>query len=196
MKIIDCEQRSDEWFKARLGVPTASSFDKIITTKGVPSKSAKTYLYKLAGEFVSGASEETYQSAAMIRGCDLECEARNLYNFITGRFVEEVGFCLKEGFGASPDGLVGKDGLLEIKCPLISTQVSYLLDKSLPTAYIQQVQGQLLVTGRKWCDFMSFYPGLDPLIVRVERDEEFIGLLKIELKLFCAKLADTIEKIK
>lgn len=196
MKIYDFEQRSEEWFAIRCGKPTASSFDKIVTAKGEPSKQSQKYLYKTAGEHIAGIAEETYQSAAMLRGIELEEEARNLYEMITGREITQVGFCVEDGCGCSPDGLVGDDGMIEIKCPIISTHVGYLLDNKLPTDYIQQVQGQLLVTGRKWCDFVSHYPGLKPLIIRVERDEKFIGLLSIELKLFTDNLKEIVNKIK
>jgi len=196
LKIIDCEQRSEEWFEARLGIPTSSNFNKIVTSEGKPSKQAKNYLHKLAGEFVSGAEEESYQSIAMIKGIEKESDARTLYELIEGTEVEEVGFCLEGNYGASPDGLVGDNGEIEIKCPIISTHVSYLLNRQLPTEYFQQVQGQMLVTGRDWCDFMSFYPGLKPLIVRVHRDEKFISLLLAELKIFCERLSEVIERIK
>jgi len=196
MKTINCEQRSQEWYAARLGVPSASSFDKILTTKGEPSKQAKKYMYKLAGEILSGTSEETYQNGAMLRGIELEAEARNLYKMINDVEVEEVGFCLSDGYGCSPDGLVGKDGLIEIKCPTMSVHVEYLLDGTLPSDYFQQTQGQLLVTGRKWCDFVSHYPAIKPLIIRVERDEVFIKKLESELKVFCSELNDIVKKLK
>ena len=197
MKIINCEQGTKEWFDSKLGIPSASNFDKIITTRGVVSKSKIKYLYRLAGEKVSGIMEETYQNAAMARGVEMEHEARNLYSVITGKQVQEVGFCVNEGkyiFGASPDGLVNDEGCIEIKCPTIAVHVEYLLKNDLPTAYFQQVQGQLFVTDRKWCDFVSYYPGIKSLIIRVERDEKFINALKTELKLFCLELDDVIEK--
>ena len=198
MKIINCEQGTPEWFNAKTGVPSASNFDSIVTTKGIVSKSKTKYLYRLAGEKVSGIIEETYQNAAMLRGIEMEHEARNLYSVLNDVTVEEVGFCLSEGkyvFGASPDGLVESDGGIEIKCPTQVVHVEYLLDNKLPTKYFQQVQGCLLVTGRKWWDFMSYYPGIKPLIIRVERDEKFIEALSTELKLFCLELNDVIEKI-
>ena len=202
MKIINCNQRSDEWFKARYGMPTGSSFDKIITSKGDPSKSQKKYMYKLAGEYISQSCEETYQSAAMARGTEMEEEARNLYEFVTGMEVQEVGFCVVKDeetqtkYGCSPDGLIGEDGCIEIKCPLMVTHVEYLLGNKLPTSYVQQVQGHLLVTGRKWCDFVSYYPGLKPLIIRVERDPNLIACLTVELESFCKGLQEIIERIK
>lgn len=199
MEIIDVIQGSPEWFKIRTGIPTSSNFDKIVTTKGVPSSQAKKYLYKLAGEFISGIPENTYQSAAMERGCILEPEARSLYEVVRNVEVTEVGFCISDTvnkFGASPDGLVEEDGLLEIKCPNLATHVGYLIENKLPSDYIQQVQGQLLVTKRRWCDFMSYYPGLRPLIVRVKKDDIFLTRMGSELHLFCERLQETINKIK
>ena len=199
MKEIQCEQRSDEWYSARCGVPTASNFDKIVTSTGKPSKQKEKYLYKIAGEYVSGKCEESYQNDAMIRGCEMEDEARKLYEMMTDFTVRKAGFCIGDPvfeYGASPDGFVDKAGLIEIKCPSISVHVEYVLGWKLPTKYIQQVQGQLLVTGRDWCDFISYYPGLKPMCVRVFRDEAFIQLLRAELETFCGQLKDIIKKIK
>jgi predicted phage-related endonuclease len=197
VKIINCQQGTDEWFLSRLGVPSASCFDKIVTMKGEPSKQAEKYLFKLAGEKVSGKAEETYQNDAMKRGVEMEDQARQLYQILTDTQVEQVGFCVADGgYGCSPDGLVGEDGMIEIKCPSIAVHVEYLLGGKLPSDYFQQCQGQLLVTGRKWSDFVSFYPGLKPLIVRVTPDEKFITALRAELEQFCVRLNETINKIK
>lgn len=199
MIIHDMEQGSEEWHKVRCGVPTSSNFSNIVTTLGIRSKSKEKYLYKIAGEKVIGKAEETYKNAAMERGTLMEPEARKLYEFVTGNKVEEVGFCITEGafkYGASPDGVVGEDGLLEIKCPLVETHVSYLLKGTLPSAYFQQVQGQMLVTGRKWVDFMSYFPGLKPLIIRVNRDEGFLTRLKAELQTLCLEINDVVTKIQ
>lgn len=196
MKIIECTQGSPEWFKARCGLPTASNFDKILTTKGEISKQRTKYLYQLAGETITGISEENYQNEIMLRGKEMENEARQLYQLINKAKVEEVGFCLSDGYGASPDGLVGKNGLLEIKCPIISTHVGYLLGGTMPADYFQQLQGQLLVTGKDWVDFVSYYPAMRPLIVRVKRDAKFLPILKGELENFCAELKQIVKKIK
>lgn len=199
MKILDVVQNSPEWFTARCGIPTASNFDKIITAKGEPSKQRTKYLYQLAGERITCKSEETYQNANMLRGIEMEDEARKLYEVITGGTVVKVGLCITEGktiYAASPDGLFKDDGAVEIKCPLISTHVAYLLNGGLVEDYFQQLQGQLLVTGRKWVEIMSYYPGLKPLLVPVNRDEKFIKALKVELELFCSELDDVTNKIK
>jgi len=196
MKIIDCEQGKEEWFDVRRGIPSASNFSKIITATGKPSTQAEKYLFKLAGEKVSGITEDTYQNAAMLRGIEMEEEARQLYQIMEDVKVEQVGFCISEGYGCSPDGLVGDKGMLEIKCPNVATHVSYLLKGTLPSDYFQQVQGQLLVTGREWCDFMSYSTCIKPFIIRVDRDEKFLASLKVELKLCCMNLEEIISKIQ
>lgn len=148
---------------------------------------------------MSGTCEDTYQNATMLRGIELEGEARNFYQIVNDVEVQQVGFCISDGdhkYGASPDALVGDDGGLEIKCPSMAVHVEYLLNGKLPTTYFQQVQGGLLVTSRKWWDFVSYYPGIKPLIVRVERDEVFIGKLKSELEKFCKDLDVVVNKIK
>lgn len=198
MKIHDFEQYSDEWYAIRLGKPTASAFDKIVTTKGEPSKSRQKYLYRLAGEFVAGKAEETYQNAAMARGLELEAEARKLYEFKHNTEVQQVGFCESDGgtYGASPDGLVGEKGNIEIKCPIASTHVGYMLNPSLLLKeYFQQVHGQMFVAEREWTDLLSYYPSLRSVEIRVYRDEDFIEKLEKELKLFCFELKKIVDKI-
>ena len=120
MITIDCEQLSPEWYKLRAGVPSASNFDKLITAKGETSKQRIKYMYTLAGESITGEKEQTYQNATMQRGIELENEAREMYELITGQEVAQVGFCMNDNkeFGCSPDGLVGEDGLIEIKAPV------------------------------------------------------------------------------
>lgn len=199
MKIIQCEQRSPEWYEARLGIPTASDFDKIFMANGATSKQAEKYMYKLAGEKVSGKAEDTYQNSAMIRGIEMEAEARDMYGLIYDVQVEQVGFCLSDcgRFGCSPDGLVSEDGGLEIKCPIASTHVMYLINKQyLLSDYLQQVNGSLLVTGRKWWDLMSYYPGLKPVIIRVERDEAYLSKIGGVVDAFCVELENVIRKIQ
>jgi putative phage-type endonuclease len=195
MKIIKCEQGSPEWYVIKCGIPSASNFDKIVTTKGTPSKQRTKYLYKLAGEKIAGVTEENYQNATMARGSEMEPEARRLYEIAKDVEVEQVGFCISGDYGASPDGLVGEHGLVEIKCPIASTHVGYLLKDVVPTDYYQQLQGQLLVTGRQWVDFVSYYPGIKPLIIRVDREDKFIDYLEAELVGFCAELNQIVKEI-
>ena len=197
MEILECTQGEKEWFDAKRGIPSASNFSKIITNDRKPSKQRTKYMYRLAGEKVSGYSSETYQNFVMIRGQEMESEARQFYEISTGKEVKQVGFCVNEEpvFGCSPDGLVDGNGLIEIKAPLVETHVGYLLKNELPSEYFSQIQGQLLVTGRKYCDFLSYFPGLKSLVIRVERDEVFLQALKIELEIFCKELSEIIKKI-
>lgn len=198
MKIIDCVQGSKEWLAARCGIPSSSNFDKLITSKGEPSKQREKYMYQLAAEAITGCKEESFQSAAMTRGIEMEAEARQFYELTRNVEVEQVGFCLDDSglFGASPDGLIEDDGLIEIKSPQSQTCVSYLLKGGLDVDYFQQTQGQLLVTGRKYVDLISYYPLLRPLVIRVVRDEKFLKALRVELEVFCKELKEIIEKIK
>lgn len=198
MNIINLSQRSPEWFKARCGIPTASNFDKIVTSDGKPSKQRTKYMYQLVGEKLGGTIEETYQNFAMLRGVEMEHEARCLYE-IVGQPVQEVGFCLSDcgRFGCSPDGLVEGNGGIEIKCPIISTHVEYLLkcQEEMPSDYFQQVQGCLFITGREWWDFVSYFPGLKPLIIREEPNDTFQRLLKKELEFFTEELDELVRRI-
>ena len=199
MITVDVAQGTPEWMAARCGIPSASNFDKIVTMKGEPSKQAQKYMWQLASERVTGKVEESYQNGNMQRGIEMEAEARNLFEMLHDVKIEQVGVCYPDKAklcAASPDGLVGKDGLIEIKCPLSYTHVGYLLDGTLPSDYFQQTQGQLFVTGRKWVDFCSYYPGLKPLIVRVVRDEPFIKKLAVEIEVFCKQLEEVTAKIR
>lgn len=180
MRISKHEQGTPEWLEARLGIPSASMFSKIVTTKGVWSTQADSYINQLVAERLTGVREETFQSHHMIRGTELEPEARDLYCLMNDVEVQEVGFCLHDTLeaGCSPDALVGTEGGLEIKAPAPATHVEYLRGGVLPSRYKQQVMGCLWVTQREWWDFMSYHPSMKPLIVRVERDEEYIKELE------------------
>jgi len=180
MRLIDCEQGSDEWIAARLGVPSASMFGKIITTQGKWSTQADAYINQLVAEKLTGEQTYVYQNEHMVRGTELEPEARAMYEFIKEVEVNEVGFCLHDTLnaGCSPDGLIAEDGGLEIKCPAPATHVEYLKAGVLPSKYKQQVMGCLWITGREWWDFVSYHPTMKTLIVRVERDEEYITVLE------------------
>lgn len=181
--ITNIEQGSEEWLKLRLGIATASNFDKIVTSKGDVSKTISKYALELASQFLITEPEETYKSADMQRGNDLEPEARDAYEEFTFNNVKQVAFIKNGDYGYSPDGLVGDDGLIEIKCPNQNTHTKYLFDDRLPVEYVQQVQGGLYVSGRQWCDFVSYHPNFKEekklFIKRVFRDEKFIQKLEI-----------------
>lgn len=188
MKVINnIQQGSDEWHKSRLGRATASNFSKIVTSTGAISKQLEKYALELATEMLLIEPEEGFKSDAMQRGNDLEPEAREAYQEHTFNIVDEVAFFDCGDWGYSPDGLIGNDGLIEIKCPTATTHMRYLIDNKLPTTYIQQVQGGLFVSKRKWCDFVSFNLDFKDernklFIVRVYRDEEFIKSLEQGIK--------------
>lgn len=189
MKIINCDQGTPEWHGCRAGIPTASAFDKIITSTGKASTQAEAYINQLLAEQMAGQSGGIEPTEWMLRGIEMEAEARLFYELETGRNVDQAGFIVGDGCGCSPDGMIGDDGLIEIKCPKPETHVGYLRANKLPTKYVCQVQGQLWVCERDWCDFLSYCPGLPPVLVRVERDEEFIDKLAAAMVKFNAKLA-------
>ena len=197
IKVSDILQGTEEWGSIKAGLPSASCFDRIITTKGEPSKSAKNYIYQLAGERIAGVKTETYQSYAMQRGIEMEEEARAYFELVMGAEVEQVGVIYHDErrFLCSPDGLLPNSGL-EIKCPLIHTHVGYLLAGVLPSDYFQQVQGSMLVTGFSHWWFTSYYPGLPALIIDVQRDWDFTAKLKVALDEFCAELDELEKKLR
>ena len=196
LKFYEIKQGSEEWFAIKAGKFSASNFHRLITPTGKPSSQAEKYIYQVAGERILGYPEETYQNQWMARGSELEDEARKYYEFITGHKVRQVGFVeIDEFVGCSPDGLIDEDGGLEIKCPALATHVKYLLDDKMPSEYIPQVQGNMYVTGREWWAFLSYYPGLEPLLLQVERDEEYIVKLKKELDKAVEHLKEIVEKI-
>jgi len=198
MKILTFEQRTPEWFDARRGIPTASNFSKILTTKGEKSKQWDDYRNKLAAARVSGVDEEPFTSKSIEKGIEQEGESRLVYEMFKEVFVEEVGFCLSDcgRFGASPDGLVGKDGMVELKNPKGKTLVKYTLKNKLPSTYFQQVHGQMYVTDRKWCDFVSYCPGLPLLIVRVKPSRMFYDALDMYLPMFCDELDEVCKMLE
>ena len=199
MIILDMEQGSDEWLAARLGRPSASMFSKLITTKGKPSTQAGGYINKLAGERLSGESEAFYTNEHMVRGTELEPEAREAYEFISGNDVLEVGFVVDPSFeyGCSPDGLIGTDGGIEIKCPAATTMMKYYQDsEELVKAYYQQIQGCMWVTKRDWWDAFAYHPKMKHVLVRVPRDDTFIAKLAVEVEAAVIEIKNQVEQYK
>lgn len=196
MIIETVEQGSDAWFALRAGIPTASNFGQIITPKTrKPSSQAKKYMHTLAGERITGAKAESFQSQWMERGIQVEAEARAMFSMLKDVEIEEVGLVYQDErrlWAASPDGLLNDPGL-ELKCPAMHTHVGYLLDGGIPRDYIPQVQGSMMITGYRSWWFYSYYPGLPPLIIRVERDDKFCATLTVLLEEFCEEL-DLIER--
>jgi hypothetical protein len=197
-QIFDCEQGSPEWFAARMGIPTASEFDTVQAKGkgGGESKTRRTYMLKLAGEILTGEPMYSYSNDHMERGKEMEDEARNAYAFMTDLEPQRIGFLRRGDAGASPDSIVGSNGLLEIKTKLAHLQLDVILGGELPSEHKAQVQGQLWVSGREWCDFVSYWPGLPLFVKRVHRDEEYIKTLASAVDQFNSELADLVAKVK
>ena len=196
------EQRSEEWFQARLGLVTASRVvDVLAKIKSGESASRRNYKIQLVSERLTGERQETYINQAMQDGIDREQFARDRYVQQFGE-VEEVGFIQHPTLeaGASPDGLVGTDGIIEIKCPMGSTHTETLMTQDIPSKYVPQVQFQLLVTGRKWCDFVSYNPmfpeHLQVFVKRIEADPVYQKELESEVRKFLEEVDDVINKLK
>lgn len=199
MIIVDCEQNSEQWFKEKLGKPSASNASRIITNSGEPSKQKTAYLYELASEIITGKNTESYTNGIMQAGLEREDESRKYYELIKRVKVKQVGVVYKDDkklFLCSPDGIVRNNWGVELKNVLPKTQVKYLLENKLPEDYSSQVQFSLYVTGFKFWDFLSYVPNMKPLLIKVKRNEKFISLLQAELKKFCDELKNIIKKIK
>jgi putative phage-type endonuclease len=179
----EIEQGTDKWHALRLGVITASTIGVLTTSTGKPANNdtSRTAIYKLLAERITGESEASFYNDDMMRGHMLEPGARDLYAKHTGHEVRECGFVTRRTngilLGYSPDGLIGDDGIIEIKAPRPKKHLAAMLDDQIPPEYIPQVQTGLAVTGRQWCDFISYAPGLPLFIKRVERDEITIAQL-------------------
>jgi len=197
------EQRSAEWFAARLGKVTASRVaDLMAKTKSGPSASRANYMADLIVERLTGQRAEGFTSRAMQWGTDTEPQARAAYEFMTDAEVVEEGFCLHPtiaDFGASPDGLIGDEGLLEIKCPNTAAHLEVLLTGAVPAKYITQMQAQMACTGRAWCDFVSFDPRMPGemqiFVKRVERDATFIAEMEREVSAFLSEVTQKLDAL-
>jgi len=205
MKIITtCEQGSPEWLSLRLGKVTASRIKEVLANGrgNAPSKMAESYMIELVAEILTGESKPFFENDAMRWGTETEDEARAVYSIKNSRFdVEEVAFIEHSEFiGMSPDGLVGDDGLLEIKCPNTTTQLKRALSDDYSKDYKAQIQMQLWVSGRDWCDFVSFDPRLDCaagyLEQRVYRDNSYISDMQDKTFEFVGKIKELINKLK
>lgn len=180
MKIYNFDQRTEDWYNIRKGKMTASNAS-IIATNG---KGLETYIYSLMADYYSNAEQEHYVNADMQRGIDLEPEAKIEFQFYTGLDVQEVGFVeLNEYVGVSPDGLVGDDSLIEVKCPKDDIYFRLLLNGNIKPEYIAQMQMQMLVTKRKHCYFVSYNPNFEKtlFIKKIDRDEEMIAKIQAGL---------------
>lgn len=190
----DLEQGSPEWFAARAGIPTASKFATVMA-KG-EGKTRSEYMRKLAGEILTGEPSEQFGNIHTERGNAMEDEARETYAFINDAEIQRIGFIRNGNRGASPDSLVGANGGLEIKTALPHIQIDRLERDRLPPEHKAQVQGNLWIAEREWWDFVSYWPRLPVLTVRVYRDEEYIKTLSDEIDRFNDELAALVERIR
>lgn len=189
MIINSCEQYSDEWWEKKNGKPSASNGKKMVTSQGKESKSMPEYAIELAGDLFAGKPLDTFEGNAWTeRGTELEDSARSLYEMVYNCEVQEVGFCTDDNnlYIASPDGLILDNGLVEFKCLKATNHIKAIIyhakNRKPPTDYVSQVQMQLFVTGRKWCDLVFFHPNLPELIIRIEPDLTFHMMLAKQLK--------------
>jgi putative phage-type endonuclease len=197
------EQGSPEWFAQRLGKVTASRVaDVIAKTKTGYSTSRDNYMAQLVCERMTNTVAESFTNSAMQWGTETEPLARAAYEAYADVLVDEVAMITHpaiEAAGASPDGLVGDDGQLEIKCPNTATHIDTLLTQTVPGKYITQMQWQMACTGRKWTDFASFDPrmsdGLQLFVKRVPRDDAYIQMLEKEVIQFLTELDGKIKKL-
>jgi hypothetical protein len=198
MKIHNFEQGTKEWYAARLGIPTASEFSKIITPGGVASKSADDYANKLIAEIMSGESAETFDGNKWTqRGKELEPDAILYYEQLRNVTVQKVGFVTDDArtMGCSPDALVGDDGMLEIKILSPQNHVAQMLKPSVDREHYPQIMGQLFVAKRKWVDIMAYHPQMQAVIVRVERDDKFFFELTRLMAQFNKMLAEKMKTL-
>jgi putative phage-type endonuclease len=201
---MQIEQRSNEWFAVRLGKVTASRVaDLMAKTKSGYSTSRDNYMAQLVVERITGEKAESFTNSAMQWGTDQEPFARAAYEAATGVLVDELGFAIHptiDGAGASPDGLVGDDGLVEIKCPNTGTMIETLLSGAIPAKYVTQMQFQMACTGRAWCDFASFDPRMPAkaqlFVKRLYRDDDYIAEMEAEIVKFLAELDVKVQKLK
>ena len=204
VQLVQIEQGTDAWFQQRLGKVTASKIADIVAkTKSGYSTSRANYMAQLVVERLTGVKADSFTNAAMEWGTATEPLARAAYELKNGVMVDEVAMIDHPTIpmsGASPDGLVGEDGMIEIKCPNTATHLDTLLSGEADKRYIYQMQWQMACTGRKWNDFVSFDPrmpdNLQLFITRVERDDELIKELEAEVVKFLAEVDEKVEKLK
>lgn len=199
----DLVQGSAEWLAIRVGKVTASRVaDVVAKTKTGYGASRANYMAELIAERLTGAPAERYTNAAMAWGTEKEPEARALYEFLTDAEVTQVGFVSHptiSASGASPDGLVGEDGLVEIKCPNTATHIDTLLGQAIPAKYETQMQWQMACTGRQWCDFVSYDPRMPDsmrlFVCREPRNDAMIAELTEEVCKFLAELDEKVASL-
>ena len=200
MITLDCEQGTQEWYEARLGIPTASQFKKVVTASGKLSAQRDKYLAELLAEWALNEPADDFLGTDWTeRGKMIEPDAFEYYGIQHDADPSKIGFVYKDEsrlIGCSPDALVGDDGLVEFKCPMAKTHLVYLIRGVCPPEYMLQVQGQLWVCSREWCDFMSYYPGLPPMILRVVPDEKYQDALDKYMSIFVEEMLEGRQKLR
>ncbi|MDA0708499.1 MAG: YqaJ viral recombinase family protein [Proteobacteria bacterium] len=201
MIIHDLKQGSDEWLQKRAGMPTTSNFSNLVTSTGALSKSIDKYATTLAADLYANKDLSEFQGNHYTdRGIELEPHARRFYQLQREVDVEEVGFITddEEIWGCSPDGLIGDDGMLEIKCMIPTNHIPAIIDwrtkQKMPVKYIQQIQGQMLICNRSYCDLLLYHPDLPSEIIRILPDEAVVNGLN-EAKRIVLEKRDNILKI-
>lgn len=198
------DQGSPEWLQERCGKVTASRIaDLMARTKTGWGASRANYAAQLVTERLTGCVAPSFTNAAMIHGTETEPEARRAYEFFVDRDVQQVGFIPHPTIamaGASPDGLVGEDGLVEIKCPATATHIDTLLTETIPDKYVKQMMFQMICTGRKWCDFASYDPRLPErmrlFVKRVEFNAEAAEEIEAAVRDFLAEIDNTVVQLR
>jgi hypothetical protein len=198
MQIIECEQGSPEWFKARLGIPTASEFHTVMAKgrDGGASVTRRTYLMKLAGEIVTGEPMESYSNIHMERGKTMEDEARDCYAFIKDVEPQRVGFIVNGSKGCSPDSLIGARKALEIKTKLPHLLIELLLKDEFPPEHKAQCQGILMVAERDEIDIGVYWPKMPLFVKTATRDDLYIRQLSDAIDRFNDELQETVARIR
>ncbi len=197
--VLMMPQGSDEWLQARLGIATASELECLLVNgkgEGGFGVAAYTYMDQLIGERITGeAAEIPFQTKATIRGHEQEGIALGLYEDIEGVSVTSAGIILHHGMGYSPDGLVGGNGLIEIKTKLPKFQVGVILSGEVPKEHVAQCQSGLWISGREWIDFISYWPGMPLFIKRMHRDEALIRKMEERVTTFYEILEDRMNRV-
>lgn len=198
MQVYDCEQGSEDWFKCRAGIPTASMF-KTVTARGradSESKTRRSYMLRLAGELITGEPAETFSNHHMERGRIMEGEARDYYAFLKDVEPQQIGFIRSGGKGCSPDSLIGENGMVEIKTALPHLLIDMLLKDAFPSDHVAQTQGQLWIAEREWVDLVVYWPNMPTLVKRAYRNDAYIKELSAAVDQFNEELCGIVEKIK
>lgn len=195
IEIVNCDQNTDSWYRARLGLPTASNFQCLIANSA-EKKGRTTYLRKLATEIITGEPTEGFTNQALERGHAMEDEARNLYSFMRDVDPQRVGFIRNGAKGCSPDALIDSNGILEIKTQRGDLLIETLMKDEFPSEHKAQCQGALWVTERDWLDIIVYWPKMPPFVKRTTRDEQYIRQISDAVDAFNDELALLVERIR